>query len=507
MNLLKRGFLSFLLLFTLAPTVLAQDFIAPVFEPELNVEQFVEVGRNSIFDIRVEDDFRDQISVKWELGDGTELEGVEVVHQYNEPGEYVLNVEVRRGDQVEELSTVIFAYQKLMVFLADSSADVDRISGLIDYAKEQGVYLKLISTEESVSEFLAAEVLGKSISDEIDVFNEADQIIVWTKSNVGLTALTRFVQKESVEGVDLSNKTFLILSEDFSDYFQVKNSYSILKADKIIMAKEASVYPFIDKLKTDEFEDQLTKGGYEYRLIDESTGELKFWNFMSFFVNFLIDEGVPSNTVVLILLLPLIATLIAVMRQVVGLPTFGVYTPTLMTLTFYFLGFQFGLLTFAVVVIVGFLARMLLKRFRMMYVPRMSLVLTFVALSIFALLIFTIYFDLFEPEFVTFAIFPMLVMSTLAEKFVSIQTGKGFMTALKLLFQVLIVSLVAFFFVGGHFDLVFIDFEWSVLKNFILNYPEIIVLLILIDIFLGRWQGLRLKEYVRFRDLIRHIEE
>ena len=49
--------------------------------------------------------------------------------------------------------------------------------------------------------------------------------------------------------------------------------------------------------------------------------------------------------------------------------------------------------------------------------------------------------------------------------------------------------------------------EWQYLQNLILSYPEIILLLILINLGLGRWTGLRIFEYIRFREVMKHAEE
>jgi len=209
----------------------------------------------------------------------------------------------------------------------------------------------------------------------------------------------------------------------------------------------------------------------------------------------------------LILLVPVIATVIAFMKQFVGLTTFGVYTPTIITLAFWILGFKFGLLTFLIVISIGSLARLIIARFKLLHIPKMALVLTFVALSIFALIITSVSFEIFEVKFVSLAIFPMLIMSTLAEKFVGAQSKKGFLSALMLMGESLLVSLVAFFIIGGKIDLVFTEIQWEFVPQLMLGYPEIVIVFIIINIILGRWTGLRVFEYIRFREVIKHAEE
>ncbi len=90
----------------------------------------------------------------------------------------------------------------------------------------------------------------------------------------------------------------------------------------------------------------------------------------------------------------------------------------------------------------------------------------------------------------------MLIMTTLAEKFVTALSGKGFYAAVLLMIETTFVSLVCYWVV-----------EWQYLQNLILARPEIILLLLLVNFALGRWTGLRFMEYVRFREVMKHAEE
>jgi len=49
--------------------------------------------------------------------------------------------------------------------------------------------------------------------------------------------------------------------------------------------------------------------------------------------------------------------------------------------------------------------------------------------------------------------------------------------------------------------------QWSFLQSLILAYPELILLTVGVNVFLGRWTGLRLVEYFRFREVFKHIQE
>jgi hypothetical protein len=49
--------------------------------------------------------------------------------------------------------------------------------------------------------------------------------------------------------------------------------------------------------------------------------------------------------------------------------------------------------------------------------------------------------------------------------------------------------------------------QWEVLTSLILAYPEIIILTLFANIYLGRWTGLRLSEMVRFQEIFKYLEE
>jgi hypothetical protein len=101
----------------------------------------------------------------------------------------------------------------------------------------------------------------------------------------------------------------------------------------------------------------------------------------------------------------------------------------------------------------------------------------------------------------------MVILSTLVEKFVSIKTEKGLLTAVILMLETIVVSIFAYFIVGGEINLGFATIQLDTIRNLILNYPESTLLLLVLNFLLGKWSGLRLLEYIRFREVIRHLEE
>lgn len=510
----------FALLFYLFPlTVLAQD--APsiedarpedvTFEAVMNASDSVQIDKNIIFDASKTTHPNEDanITYTWDFGDGNKKEGAEVVYTYTTLGQKTVTLTANDGNETKEVSKDIFVYKKIIIFITDKAEIKDRVEGFRNYARDRDTDILVYESYDSATEFITEEVLERKLSEATENLKKIDEIIVWTEGDSGLSALSRVKQNQADQEDPLTfeDKTILVVSDEDQSISQLQRQYELLGPKNIVSAKEAAIYAFIESLTAEEFIDRMEKDGYDYQLTNAQTGQLQIWNFMSYFVNYLIDSGIPANTVILILMLPVIATVVSVMKQFVGLTTFGVYTPTIITLTFWILGLKFGLLTLLIVFLVGTGARSVLKKYRLLYVPRMAIVLTSVALAILFMLIISIRFNLFDAQFYSLSVFPMLILSTLTEKFVNAQGGKGFKKAMILTMQTVLVAIFAYIVIGGAVDLYLFEIKFGALQSFMLAYPEVIILIIFFNVFLGRWTGLRLLEYARFREVLRHVEE
>lgn len=211
------------------------------------------------------------------------------------------------------------------------------------------------------------------------------------------------------------------------------------------------------------------------------------------FIRFVIDGGVPLQTAVLLLMLPVVATLVAISRQIVGIKAFGIYTPSIITfalIAFDPNGLKYGIAIFLSVILIGMGIRYVLRRFRLLYLPRVAITLSVISFSMLLILVFGGYFQ--RTGLAAASIFPLLIMITISEKFVAAQIEKGTKTALILAGETLIVSLIGYALVS-----------WPAFIRLILTAPWIILLTLPINIILGKWTGLRFSEYVRFARVLR----
>lgn len=204
-----------------------------------------------------------------------------------------------------------------------------------------------------------------------------------------------------------------------------------------------------------------------------------------------IQSGLTQGTISLFLMLPIIVTIIALFRQVLGVKAFGIYTPAILVFAFLASGkLIYGIALFVIAILAGMLLRVLMRPFRLLYLPRVAIMISLIGFAIFGLLILGN--SLGYPDLSNLSILPILIMITLVEKFIGTSIEKGTRTAIILTVETLLISVICYYVA-----------IWQVLNTYLLGHPYIVLITIPINVFLGRWIGLRLTEYYRFRNILK----
>jgi hypothetical protein len=227
-------------------------------------------------------------------------------------------------------------------------------------------------------------------------------------------------------------------------------------------------------------------------LASQNLGPAFPFNPIKYAIRGAVASGVPSYTIVLLLLLPLIATFIAAARHLVGLRGFGILLPASLSVVFVATGPVVGLILFIVVVAFSTFLRMFLRKIKikLQYLPRMAFILWFAVLGV--LLVLFIAPLVRIPGLTNVSIFPVLLVVLLAEDFIKIQTGKSARTAIALATETIILSLISYIFL-----------TMQALQRFAILNPEALLLSIAaMDFLLGKYTGLRLREYWYYRKLL-----
>lgn len=213
-------------------------------------------------------------------------------------------------------------------------------------------------------------------------------------------------------------------------------------------------------------------------------------NTIQYLINQAIFRGVSEETIILLVLLPLVASVVAAARHLFGFRGFGILIPTAIAVTFVVTGVAAGIFIFLVILAVATLARQLVKQLRLHYLPRMALLLWFVTLSVLGVILAAPFFGL--EKLTTISIFPIIILILLFEDFIGVQISKSFREANRLTVETIIIALLGY-----------LIFKLEILRQWALIYPHWLVLApFVFNLLIGRFTGLRLLEYHRFKKLL-----
>ncbi|MBP9702521.1 hypothetical protein KBD69_02440 [Candidatus Woesebacteria bacterium] len=248
--------------------------------------------------------------------------------------------------------------------------------------------------------------------------------------------------------------------------------------------------------KTDLTQPTAEVKGKLARLIDENpAGELAWHNFLRYFIERAVKQGVPANTLVLIILFPLAVTLVAASRHLIGIRGTGILTPALLAVAFLATGVWAGFILFVLILAVTILSRSLLKNFRLQYLPRVALLLWFVSAGVLSVMF--VAGEWGYNNLTSIGIFPILILMLLAETFIDLQSGRSSNEARTLIVQTVGLAIITSLILG-----------WELVQRAVILWPEMIFLgLAITDIFMGKYTGLRLSEYLLFGRVVKDDEE
>ncbi len=211
-------------------------------------------------------------------------------------------------------------------------------------------------------------------------------------------------------------------------------------------------------------------------------------NFMAYTVQYAVNMGIPANTIVLILLLPVLASMIAFIRLVVGLPSMEMLVPIILSVSLIATGLTAGSILIISILIASLASRVILKKVRIMQLPKMSLSLFLVSIMVFLSLLLSAQLGILSVQYIS--IFPILVFILLSDKIVSLQLQRSLLDTLNITFLTIIIGLLGYAIL-----------QYNPLREAVLLYPELILLLIPLNLIIGRYFGLRLTEYFRFKSI------
>lgn len=199
--------------------------------------------------------------------------------------------------------------------------------------------------------------------------------------------------------------------------------------------------------------------------------------------------GLPLQTQAvyrILLLVPIGAFIMVLLRNVVGVQTFGTFLPVLVALSFRETRLLWGIVLFSLLMALGLSVRFYLERLRLLLVPRLAAVLMVVVLLMVGVSI--LFHRLGLESGLSVALFPMVILTIAIEHMSIVWEERGAGEALTQGVGTLAVAALAY-----------LVMNLRSLQHLAFLFPELLLVLLAATLLLGRYSGYRLLELRRFR--------
>ena len=200
-----------------------------------------------------------------------------------------------------------------------------------------------------------------------------------------------------------------------------------------------------------------------------------------------LPAGVQANYQ-LLLMVPVGAFMMLLLRNVIGIKTFGTFMPVLIALAFDKTKLLSGVILFIVVVGLGLLVRFFMEKIRLLLVPRLTAVLILVVVLMAFVSVVSNQLD-FDVG-MSVGLFPIVIMAMTIERICVAWDERGSGYALTQASGSLAVACLAY-----------LVMSWPPLKHVFFVFPELLLVLFAMTLLIGRYSGYRLTELFRFKAL------
>ena len=459
----------------------------------------VAVGKTIVLDASLSSADPATVSYLWTREGDVVSRTAEAVLTLDQPGTYEIALTVRdrltgRGREAK-ITQQLHVFRRKILLLAGPEVPEDKLVLHKQSGEERGVFLDILQVAERAVPLGLEDAMTQLITENSERLRGAEAIVLWSEGPHALNALTRAFREDPERRALLATQSIVLITERGLQTLArvVRGPFSVLDPQRIVLTRKEATNPLLEAENVEQFLTEIEQRDIDFLVLSEDAFAVRPWNLLTTLVTFMITHGVSSEMVVLLLMLPFILTLVAFLKQVVGIETFGLYTPAVITLSLVALGWQLGLLLLIIILIAGYLTRALMSRHHLLYIPKIAIILTTISIVLLVVLAIAALLGItFAPD----AIFILLIMTTLSEEFMSVKAELGLRSALVAVSETVLVSLLCFSLV-----------VWPPLQAILLAYPELVLLTILVNIILGRYTGLRIAEVVRFREVFRHLEE
>ena len=189
-----------------------------------------------------------------------------------------------------------------------------------------------------------------------------------------------------------------------------------------------------------------------------------------------------------LLLIPLGALIIVLLKQIIGMPAFGTFMPVLIALAFRETQLITGMTLFVGIVATGLLLRAYFNQLQLLLVPRLAAVLIIVT---FLMMFISLAGEALGIQTgLSISLFPLVIITMTIERMSLTWEEDGASEAMKKAIGSLACAVPAYYILTSEY-----------IEHIAIVFPELLLIVLAIVLLLGRYTGYKVTEFFRFKVL------
>lgn len=419
-------------------------------------------------------------------GEKTEnsVEREKLSYTFSQPGKATIslaldeNVHQCKGKLTAEIE--IFAEK--IVYLGVERAELTD-ANMAQIFREKSVLFEPIFTGENFKLENQPNILSSLTNADIIVINSRDVITIFNDIE----------KMQRLRESSFSQKKFFIIS-DYQKNFLSKvlaSPLAHLKIDNISVISSDQLNTLLNQWSWGNNR-SVTLGEH---LSYEKSG---FAFTMNSFLEYLAYAGISYEFLGFLLTLAVVAVVFNIFKQVIGFDVFSIYHPMLLAIIISQIGLAFGLAFILIAVISFYIVKFITNKIQLLYNARKSfLISVYILMTLLALSLDNVlgtgffYSTMFESPLAIIAIFAILFIVEKIIENIKFFSKSGIFLIIQYIFVVAVACLIL---------------QSKSLQYFLISFPDLIFVIVIVNFLVGRYMGLQIVEYIRFLPILRSLD-
>lgn len=406
------------------------------------------------------------------------------VYSFPEAGIYKISVklDVATHQCSGEISTEIHAFKEEIVYIGAERSDLSDNSFSAAF-REKSVLLQSYFLDNGAKIESNPMLWSNMGNADILVFNTSDLLAIFSD----MEKLQRLKENSFAE------KNIFIIST------QNPNFLSKVLASSVAKLGMKNIF----LISEDQFSTLVSNWSYgdnrKFSIGERLSYEKKWFIFsLGTALEYLVYSGISYQFFWLLLALAVVALILNIFKQVIGLDVFMIYYPIFLGIIFSQMGLYFTIGFLFIAVFSILIVRLILRKIQLLVNAKKAFLVSVYILMIFLAL------GIDNLLNVNFLQLPSEAMSAIIAMFAILFVAEKLTDNIKLFSKSGVIHLLQYAFV---LTVVFLVLNFKELQYFLISYPDVIFLIVIINLVVGRYMGLQIAEYIRFSPILRNINE